>query len=296
MGTVTVPARSGWRRGGQPRPAGRHPPWGARRADEPGRCRGRGEQAADPGRRACCAAQTGRARGARGAVPEGGLRRRHDGEASALLGDGPHGKLMIYDDSGAHVVATCNSPAPVGLHVPFSAGTAVEELFRTGRAGARGDTYERTPLADVTRKLGIASDHGRPDRGRGSHPSRARRRHHRPPLAARRRGAARAVRGTRGRGDRQRREERQAHRLASASHRHRRRDPAAEHRDVHDGAQQRLVHAIIALKVARDAIGPGPHQPDWSRRPSRNVERASKEFRDIVRGILPRVVDPRRAA
>ena len=49
--------------------------------------------------------------------------------------------LMVYDDSGADVVATCNCPAPVGLHVPFSAGTAIDELFRTGRP-AHVDTYE----------------------------------------------------------------------------------------------------------------------------------------------------------
>lgn len=76
-------------------------------------------------------------------------------EASALLGD-LAAALMLYDDAGAVVVASCNCPAPVGLHVPFSAGIAVDQLFRTGRP-AQVASYEGTSLADVTRELGIAS-------------------------------------------------------------------------------------------------------------------------------------------
>ena len=76
-------------------------------------------------------------------------------EASALFGDLPVA-LMLYDDTGAVVVATCHCPAPVGLHVPFSAGTAVDRLYRTGRP-AHVDTYEGTPMAGIAREAGIAS-------------------------------------------------------------------------------------------------------------------------------------------
>ena len=59
-------------------------------------------------------------------------------------------------------------------------------------------------------------------------------------------------------------------------------------RDLHDGAQQRLVHAILELKRAREAaathvcaaagsIDEALHQAD----------RANAELRDLVRGILP---------
>ena len=58
-------------------------------------------------------------------------------------------------------------------------------------------------------------------------------------------------------------------------------------RDVHDGAQQRLVQTIIVLKIAREAIARGET-------PSREVsealhlaERATAELRDVVQGILP---------
>lgn len=58
-------------------------------------------------------------------------------------------------------------------------------------------------------------------------------------------------------------------------------------RDVHDGAQQRLVHTIIALKLARDAVLAGQPPIDLLEEALSNAERASKELRDIVRGILP---------
>ena len=58
-------------------------------------------------------------------------------------------------------------------------------------------------------------------------------------------------------------------------------------RDVHDGAQQRLVHTIIALKLARDAVRAGESPTDLLDEALSNAERASKELRDIVRGILP---------
>lgn len=58
-------------------------------------------------------------------------------------------------------------------------------------------------------------------------------------------------------------------------------------RDVHDGAQQRLVHTIIVLKMARDAALAGQLPIDLLAEALSNAERASKELRDIVRGIMP---------
>ncbi|MFM9919587.1 GAF domain-containing sensor histidine kinase [Lacisediminihabitans sp. H27-G8] len=56
-------------------------------------------------------------------------------------------------------------------------------------------------------------------------------------------------------------------------------------RDVHDGAQQRLIHAIITLKLARDAA-----EEDLSELLTEalaNAEEANRQLRDVVRGILP---------
>ncbi|MDT7742152.1 MAG: hypothetical protein QOE59_1230 [Actinomycetota bacterium] len=58
-------------------------------------------------------------------------------------------------------------------------------------------------------------------------------------------------------------------------------------RDVHDGAQQRLVHTIIALKLARDALADWSPATDLVDEALANAERANSELRDIVHGILP---------
>jgi signal transduction histidine kinase len=59
-------------------------------------------------------------------------------------------------------------------------------------------------------------------------------------------------------------------------------------RDVHDGAQQRLVHTVITLKLAKAALAD-------ARRPVAelvdeallNAERATAELRELVHGIMP---------
>ena len=58
-------------------------------------------------------------------------------------------------------------------------------------------------------------------------------------------------------------------------------------RDVHDSAQQRLVHTIIALKLAKDAIATGSPAGELVDEALTNAERANDELRDVVRGILP---------
>jgi signal transduction histidine kinase len=61
-------------------------------------------------------------------------------------------------------------------------------------------------------------------------------------------------------------------------------------RDVHDGAQQRLVHTIVALKLARQAIADGGDPAALVDEALRNAERAIRDLRDVVRGILPAAV------
>ena len=59
-------------------------------------------------------------------------------------------------------------------------------------------------------------------------------------------------------------------------------------RDLHDGAQQRLVHTIITLKLARRALergdGDGVELIDEA---LRQAERANRELRELAHGILP---------
>ena len=62
-------------------------------------------------------------------------------------------------------------------------------------------------------------------------------------------------------------------------------------RDLHDGAQQRLVHTIITLKLARRRPGEraGRHSALLTEALD-NAERATDELRELAHGILPEVL------
>jgi signal transduction histidine kinase len=59
-------------------------------------------------------------------------------------------------------------------------------------------------------------------------------------------------------------------------------------RDLHDGAQQRLVTMVIALKLAREALGDVPASADELLDEAlAHAEDATRELRDLAHGILP---------
>jgi signal transduction histidine kinase len=58
-------------------------------------------------------------------------------------------------------------------------------------------------------------------------------------------------------------------------------------RDVHDGAQQRLVQTVLTLKLARIAADAGEQTDDLVEEALGYAERATAELRDLVHGILP---------
>ena len=59
-------------------------------------------------------------------------------------------------------------------------------------------------------------------------------------------------------------------------------------RDLHDGAQQRLVHTVITLKLAQRALAAGEEDgPPLVREALGNAEQAMAELRDLAHGILP---------
>jgi GAF domain-containing protein/CHASE3 domain sensor protein len=62
-------------------------------------------------------------------------------------------------------------------------------------------------------------------------------------------------------------------------------------RDLHDGAQQRLVHTVITLKLARRAVQhEGKDVPALMREALENAEQATVELRELAHGILPAVL------
>jgi signal transduction histidine kinase len=59
-------------------------------------------------------------------------------------------------------------------------------------------------------------------------------------------------------------------------------------RDLHDGAQQRLVQTVISLKLARRALERGDDRlPALIDESLRHAELATNDLRDLVYGILP---------
>jgi signal transduction histidine kinase len=62
-------------------------------------------------------------------------------------------------------------------------------------------------------------------------------------------------------------------------------------RDLHDGAQQRLVHTVVTLKMARRALeDEGEAVPVLVTEALENAEAATGELRELAHGILPSVL------
>ncbi|HVX32689.1 MAG TPA: GAF domain-containing sensor histidine kinase, partial [Solirubrobacterales bacterium] len=62
-------------------------------------------------------------------------------------------------------------------------------------------------------------------------------------------------------------------------------------RDLHDGAQQRLVHTIVILKLALQALESGRGDPkELVAEALTTAERATSEVRELAHGILPSVL------
>jgi signal transduction histidine kinase len=58
-------------------------------------------------------------------------------------------------------------------------------------------------------------------------------------------------------------------------------------RDLHDGAQQRLVHTVVTLTLARQALERGEAVAELVSEALENAELATAELRDLAHGILP---------
>ena len=59
-------------------------------------------------------------------------------------------------------------------------------------------------------------------------------------------------------------------------------------RDLHDGAQQRLVHTVITLKLAQQALERGADDAgSLVSQALEHAQRANHELRELVHGILP---------
>ena len=179
-------------------------------------------------------------------------------EASKLLGDLAAALLRYDPDDVAVAVAVCNSPVALGLRIPSGSETAI-----VGAGVAVPVTVEGRVWGALT-----ASS---PDQAIPSG-TEQRLMQFAELAAAAIANAENKLKLTASR----------ARVVATADETRRRLQ-----RDVHDSAQQRLVHAIITLKLARDAIASGGSARELVEEALTNAERANAELRDVVRGILP---------
>jgi GAF domain-containing protein len=202
-----------------------------------------------------------------------------------------------YDDDGkATVVAAWGlggSKLTVGARFGLDGGSVVAIVHRTGRP-TRVDDYSHAAgeAGDIARKLGLHSGVGSPivvgGRLWGAMLAASARSEPLPADAELRIGeftelVATAVSNL------QAREDLAASRarLIAATDEERRRVV----RDLHDGAQQRLVHTVVTLKLAQRALANGGGDaPALVAEALKHAEEATAELRELAHGILPAVL------
>jgi signal transduction histidine kinase len=204
-------------------------------------------------------------------------------------------RVYRFDDGFVTVVAQHGEPGfdiPVGARAALGGENVGSQVQRTGRA-ARLDDYTKATgaLADVAGKLGVRSAVGSPIVVEGRVWGAiivASREDPLPPTTEERVGqftelvataisnvlARSAVAASRAR-------------IVAATDEERRRVV----RDLHDGAQQRLVHTVITLKLARAALDDDKAgAPALVTEALHQAEGVMVELRELAHGILPSVL------
>jgi PAS domain S-box-containing protein len=200
------------------------------------------------------------------------------------------------DDWTATVVADRGErdvPMPVGSRVSLSGESATALVRRTGRSARVDDFSNATgPLADYTRDAGIGSTVGSPivvdGRLWGAMIAATRTDEPMPADTESRMEqftelVATAISNMQARSDLAA----SRARIVAAGDEERRRVV----RDLHDGAQQRLVHTVVTLKLACRALDATDHAASaLVAQALGHAEQANVELRELAHGILPSVL------
>jgi signal transduction histidine kinase len=216
-------------------------------------------------------------------------------EVGRLLGVDDTTIFRYEDDWAATVMADRGErdiPLPVGTQVPLEGDSATALVRQTGRA-ARIDDFSNAsgPLADYTRDAGIGSTVGSPivvdGRLWGAMIAATRTDEPMPPDTELRMGEFTALVGT-AISNAQAQTDLAASRarIVAATDEERRRVV----RDLHDGAQQRLVQTVLTLKLAVRALEEDGHGPELVAEALEQAERAMVEVRELAHGIIPSVL------
>ena len=205
-------------------------------------------------------------------------------------------RIVCYEaDGNATVVGSWGQLAtalPVGTPVSLEGVSAVALVFRTGRP-ARIDDFTRAtgPFAASLRELGVRSAVGAPIvvEGRlwGALNTASLRADPIPAEIETRMGpftelVATAISNIEARSELAA----SRARIVAAADDERRRVV----RDLHDGAQQRLVHTVITLKLAGRAFDEGDDGAPLLAEALEQAERATEELRELSHGVLPAVL------
>jgi PAS domain S-box-containing protein len=210
-----------------------------------------------------------------------------DAQATTIGRLEPDGTMAIVASNG-----TGSDEMPVGSRLTLEPGMAFFRVMRTGRS-ARIDDYGDAPetVRDRVRRMGIRCTVAVPIVVEGSlwgSISAGTKREHFPADADRRMAEFTELAGT-AIANAESRSELTASRarVVAASDKTRRQIE----RDLHDGAQQRLVHTVITLKLATRALRADDDAvPALVAEALDHAEQATVELRELAQGILPSIL------
>jgi signal transduction histidine kinase len=198
-----------------------------------------------------------------------------------------------YETDAVVIVGSVGGHVPVGARVTFGGKNIGALVFETGRSVRLDDYAEATgPGTDRARELGVRSAVGVPiiveDRVWGVINVASTKAEPLPADTEERLGSftelvATAISNTEARAELAA----SRARLVAATDAERR----SVVRDLHDGAQQRLVHTVITLKLARRALQNDDEDlPALLTAALDEAEQATAELRELAHGILPAVL------
>ena len=221
-------------------------------------------------------------------------------EVGRLLGAQSANMVRFAGDGRLTVVGGWNEAGvlsvPVGDTMQLDGDTVAARVWRTGLP-ARVDSYANVAgkVAERLRGLGLPRRRGRTGHARQRRVGRRDRLDRQAgAVPARRRAAPRRLRGAGGSGARQRADSREQlaasrARIVEAGDSERRR----LERNLHDGAQQRLVALSLNLRLAARACRDDPEALDAFDRAGEELAQALEELRELARGIHPAVLSDR---
>jgi PAS domain S-box-containing protein len=215
------------------------------------------------------------------------LERLFEAQATFIVRLEPDETMTVVASSGR-----ASDETPLGSRLKLESGMVLARVIRTGRS-ARVDDYGHASafLGQVTQRTGIRCSVAVPIMVEGSlwgSMGAGTERQQFPANAEQRMAEFTELVGT-AISSIQAREDLAASRarIAAAADEERRRVV----RDLHDGAQQRLVHTIITLKLADRALQSSQEPgPELVAKALEHAERANVELRELAHGILPAVL------